>query len=86
MLLITENKQSIIFDEGEEVIPNTYRRILITDNIHSEKGSVFDRLGLKTNAKTYIEVVGLREECARQPYSQKRINSDVLGPRSTSNI
>ena len=47
--LIQESRQSVIFDECEEVLLNVDRRVLIDDGFYQEKSSVLRRLGPKAN-------------------------------------
>ena len=76
-----DQRQSVIVNE--EYTPHINRQVVINDWFYSDKASVFNRLG--PNSKTYSEVVGKREEYVRQPESQKRINSEVPGPRKRIN-
>ena len=69
--LYQSNPQAIIRRENDEFPLISERRIVISDRLHDEKSSVFDRLGPKIKEKTYSVVVG--------GPNQKRNNRDISG-------
>ena len=73
--------QSIIFNE--EYIPNLERRVIIDEQFY--KDSVFNRLGFEVSTRTYSDVVGQQNEYEQPPAGQKRIISEVPGPRKRIN-
>ena len=51
---VSQDQQSIVFNESMDFIPNTERRVLIDDQFYRDKGSVFDRLGSNSMVKRKV--------------------------------